>query len=809
MNPDGTVARESLLEEIAHTFRPERVISVYEKMVRNEFLAQQASEDALISRPKEGKRATLMIAPFWEGAAITFAEIAKKQDETNEKGKIVRRRDRVCTYGRYWDVDIAMGVKDISVMDGFYENLNIESLKDFIDHGCDLPRIPVGIQLSFAVGQALRQKILKDGFFVVWVFFGDGATAQGYFHEALNVASILKLPVIFVCRNNNWAISTRQHETTATQTYAEKALAYQMAFLRADGNDMFATYLVYKLAYEYVEQHGEPILIELLAYRGWFHTTAVNLNPLDVPREELERTRLEAPLRRTRLFLCSPEAKKYFGIHRTREEELAFYLQIAGRKLFELARSQQWREVLSLDWITEEDEKRYRKEHIPQGEVQKTTESSYKGSLISLKRRAEFIARWEKLNTEPLYESSFPDDVEPKLPLPEKLEGATSLDSIGIAHYILLARDRRHFVAGEDVAPGGGVMRATSLRKDVALQLFPHLKHRVLTGFLPLKEIVTFSDRIINTPLCENAIVGIFGMGAAQNGLRPIVEIQFDEFVMLAADQIQEAAKEIQMKGGITVLPMIIRLPSGGGRRIGWHQYCSMARFTNLPGIIIATWATVQDAFDITLAASRANRPVLLYEPIELYRPEFFLRRLGWYRYDSETGKEFFAPPAKPLKGDLIIRQPWQPIESFGARIAKEGRSKEETGGKSITIIAFGSMVYKALKAAELIERIERGSSVEVLDLRLIKPLDFASIAKSVAKTGRLVVAEESPKLFGIGAEILGSVFESKELFLKHLEAQAKRVASPEVHFLHSKYVESIIPGHKEIVKTALEILRE
>ncbi len=802
MEHDGTIIAPDLMKVISGTLSGTDFLDFRRDMALIRFLSMRAIDDARFASPK---RMTLMIGPLGEEAIMSLK-------------KVIRPADKIYSYGRYWDAQVAAGVNPKSVMDGFYENLDKESLKDFfVRHGCDLPRVPVGMQLDFGTGCAIRQKILGDGFSAVWVFFGDGATAQGYFHESLNVASILGLPVIFVCRNNQWALSTRQKEITATKTYAEKALAYNTAFLRADGDDPLAVYRAGVLAREYAERMSGPILVELVGYRRWDHTTAVS-RLIKVPPEEAELARLNDPFRRSRLFLLSSDADRYFGIRWSREDEFNLFMTLAGSKLFRWTQSSTYRELMDFEWITEEDEQRYRAIGPPSGIVQEIAEASYQGSVTSIERGEELADQWERLNTEPLMEP-FPNDplVNPlsadgsRYPIPDKIEEATCLVSTETALYYVVAHDERAFVAGEDGGPGGGANRATALHKKTALKLFPDCREQLLEGFLPLHAL--FPKRVINTPLCENAIVGIFGTGASQGGLRPIVEIQFEGFSTIAFDQIMEAAKEVQLKAGLATLPLVIRQPFGKGQRIKDHQTCHLANFANTPGLIIAIYSTVQDAFDMLVAASRSNRPVLFYEHLELNRPEHFLEELGWYHYDKEQKKEIWNEQIKSLlKCALLVRPPWQPLEHFGVRIAKEGKPKTETHGKSLTITAYGMMVYECLKAVEIIESEDPEVSIEVLDIRVLKPFEMTrdAIRQSVKKTGRIVTVQEEPLLFGTGAEIVASVVESPEIFLGgYIDAPPKRVGGKNAHLLLSKFVKFLVPGYEKIAEACREVIYE
>ena len=260
-----------------------------------------------------------------------------------------------------------------------------------------------------------------------------------------------------------------------------------------------------------------------------------------------------------------------------------------------------------------------------------------------------------------------------------------------------MAADRRVLLIGEDIGLYGGAFGVTR-----------GLNER-------------FADRIIETPISENGFVGV-ALGAAMGGYRPIVEIMFMDFVTLAMDQIvNHAAKIHYMYGGQVTAPLVIRLPGGGGRGYGAsHSQSLEAWFVHTPGLIVLSPATPADAKGLLEAALDEDSPVIFVESKVLY----------------DTKGEVPEEPYRVPIGKLRIARP----------------------GDDVTIAAYGRMVGTALSAADTLA--ELGISVEVLDLRSLKPLDIEGIAASVARTGRLAIVSEAPPQAGVAAEIAAVVAE-------------------------------------------------
>ncbi len=296
----------------------------------------------------------------------------------------------------------------------------------------------------------------------------------------------------------------------------------------------------------------------------------------------------------------------------------------------------------------------------------------------------------------------------------------TLVQALHDALAVALREDSRVVVLGEDVGRAGGVFRVTDgLQAEFG------------------------EDRVLDTPLAENGIVGA-AAGMAMYGLRPIVEIQFADFIYPAFDQIvSELAKLRYRSNGQYAAPVVVRAPMGGGIKGGlYHSQSPEAYFAHTPGLKVVVPATPRDAKGLLLAALADPDPVIFLEPKRLYRS---------IREEVPAGRHV------------------EPI----------GRARRAREGDRITLLTYGSTVPVALEAAERL-RAEGGGETEVLDLRTLVPLDLEGVLESVRKTGRVVILHEAPRTCGYGAELAALVAERA---LLRLEAPIARVAGFDTPF--------------------------
>jgi len=282
-----------------------------------------------------------------------------------------------------------------------------------------------------------------------------------------------------------------------------------------------------------------------------------------------------------------------------------------------------------------------------------------------------------------------------------------------------MALDPTVVLMGEDVGHNGGVFRATEgLQKEFG------------------------EERVMDTPLAESGIIGM-AMGMALNGMRPVPEIQFMDFIYPAFDQIvSEVAKVRYRSGGTYTCPMVIRTPYGGGIRGGhYHSQSAEAYFAHTPGLKIVVPSNPYDAKGLLISSIRDEDPVLFMEPKRIYRS---------------------------LKGEV-------PEEAYTVEL---GKAHVVRPGTDVTVLAWGSMLPICVQAAEIC--VGKGADCEVIDLRTLVPLDEETILNSVKKTGRVVVVQEAPRTCGFASEISAIIAEEA---IEYLEAPIVRVAGFDTPF--------------------------
>ncbi len=298
---------------------------------------------------------------------------------------------------------------------------------------------------------------------------------------------------------------------------------------------------------------------------------------------------------------------------------------------------------------------------------------------------------------------------------------------------MILSKDPLSVIIGEDVGRDGGVFRVT----DGLLQKFGN-------------------KRIIDTPLNELGIVGT-AIGMASYGLRPIAEIQFQDFIFPAFDQIiNQMAKIRYRSGGKFTAPVIIRTPYGGGIRGGlYHSQSGESYFVHTAGLVVVTPSNPYDAKGLLLSAHEAPDPVIFLEPKRLYRS---------------------------VKNDV-------PEEEYHVEIGKAKLLRE---GNSISIITYGSMLPTVLNTVE-----KNNVDADVLDLITLSPLDIDSVLKSVKKTGRAIIVHEAPRTLGVGAEISALI---SERAIEYLYSPIYRVTGFDTPFPYANE-EHYLPNEARIMR--------
>jgi pyruvate/2-oxoglutarate/acetoin dehydrogenase E1 component len=302
-----------------------------------------------------------------------------------------------------------------------------------------------------------------------------------------------------------------------------------------------------------------------------------------------------------------------------------------------------------------------------------------------------------------------------------------------------MRRDETVFCLGEDIGVFGGAFKVTD-------------------GFAEEFGI----DRVLDTPLAENAIVGA-AIGAAVEGMKPVCEMQFADFISCGFDQLVNVAAKLHYRQGVSV-PIVVRLPSGGGFSGGpFHSQNPEAWFLQSPGLKVVAPATAEDAKGLLVSAIRDPNPVC------------YLEHKGLYRY---------------VKGEVPEGDYEVPLGE--ARVAREG--------EEMSVITYGSGVHLALQAADALDE-----DIEVLDLRTLNPLDTEAILATARKTGKVLVAHEATRSAGVGAEVAALVTE--EAF-EDLDGPVRRLTAPDVPIPFSPPLEqAVLPQLEDMKEACRELL--
>jgi pyruvate dehydrogenase E1 component beta subunit len=319
----------------------------------------------------------------------------------------------------------------------------------------------------------------------------------------------------------------------------------------------------------------------------------------------------------------------------------------------------------------------------------------------------------------------------------------TYRDAIRAGMREALKSDPRVFLMGEDVGRYGGAYACSK---------------GLLEEFGP--------ERVRDTPLSESTFVGT-GIGAALGGMRPIVEVMTVNFSMLALDQIVNNAATLRhMSGGQLNVPLVVRMATGGGRQVAaQHSNSLEGWYAHVPGIKVLTPATVMDAKGMLLAALQESDPVFIFEHAYLY----------------------------PMEGELDENQKACDISKASVRRA----------GSDVSLITYGGSLWKAMQAAEQLAL--EGMEAEVIDLRVLRPLDTLTILASVAKTHRAVVISEAWRTGSFAAEVSAQIMEGA---FYELDAPVQRVCSAEVPIPYPKHLEdAALPQVATIVATVRQLL--
>ncbi|MGH9523777.1 MAG: alpha-ketoacid dehydrogenase subunit alpha/beta [Terriglobales bacterium] len=551
---------------------------------------------------------------------------------------------------------------------------------------------------------------------VVYVSSGEGTTSQGEFWESLNSASNRKLPVLYLCEDNEYAISVPVEVQTACGNISRLIANFpNFHFEEVDGTDFLASYAAIQRAVVHIRGGNGPAFVHGHVVRPYSHSLSDD-EKLYRPESERQEEAKRDPIAKLQMFLLREGILDEDGINRLESEVDAEVQEAAERAL---------------------------KAKFPQpGSETKFVYSPHLDPTSEAFHKQPEIAH-----------------AEPGKPAAEK----TMADLINMTLRDEMQRDARVVMFGEDIADcsreqylkpkqikgKGGVFKLTSgLQCDYG------------------------SDRVFNSPLAEANIVGR-AIGMATRGLKPVVEIQFFDYIWTAMMQLRNEMPLIRWRSNNAFsCPAVVRVAIGGYLTGGaiYHSQCGESIFTHIPGLRVVFPSNALDAAGLLRTAIRCDDPVMFLEHKRLYRETY-----GRAPY---PGKDFTVPFGK-------------------ARIVQHG--------DDITLVTYGATVPRALQAAQRIER-DHGVKVELLDLRTLNPYDWEAIVASVTKTNRVLVVHEDVLSWGYGAEIAARI--ADELF-ENLDAPVRRVAAKDTYVAYQPILENEILPQANDVYEALVSLAE
>jgi 2-oxoisovalerate dehydrogenase E1 component len=537
---------------------------------------------------------------------------------------------------------------------------------------------------------------------VTYVSLGDGTSSEGEFWEALNASALGKLPVIFCVEDNGYAISVPVEVQTAGGSISRLVSGFpNFHFEEVDGTDPVASYGAFQRAVRYCREGHGPAFVHAHVIRPYSHSLSDD-ERLYRPDSERERDAARDPVTRTQMFLLREGILDDKGINQLEKEVEAEIQAAADRALEALPAPPE--SVMKYLYSPDVDPTSATFETQPAAEPAPAAD----GKKPATKTMADLIT-------------------------------ATLRDE--------MKRDERIVIFGEDVADAS--------REE-------YLKRKLIKGKGGVFKLTYGlqsefgSDRVFNSPLAEAAIVGR-ATGMATRGLKPVVEIQFFDYIWPAMMQLRDELPTIRWRSnnGFSC-PAVIRVAIGGYLTGGaiYHSQCGESIFTHIPGLRVVFPSNALDAAGLLRTAIRCDDPVLFLEHKRLYREAF-----GRAAY---PGPEYMIP---------------------------FGKAKIVQPGENLTVITYGAVLPRALQAAQKLER-ERGVKVEIIDLRCLNPFDWDAIAASVEKTSRVLVAYEDTLSWGYGAEIAARI--ADQLFDK-LDAPVRRVAAKDTFVAYQPILEDAI----------------
>jgi len=550
---------------------------------------------------------------------------------------------------------------------------------------------------------------------VVLACVGEGSTSQGEFWEALNSSSNQKLPVIFMIEDNGYAISVPVEVNTPGGNISRLVANFpNFHFAEVDGTDPVASLAAFQEAAAYCRAGNGPAFVHGHVIRPYSHSLSDD-DKLYRSAAERESDALRDPIARMRLRLLEASVMTEDQLHEL-EQQLDREVAEAAERALE----------------------------APLPKIESITEHVYSEDLDPI--RAAFA-------TEKVEAGAKSNGKKP-------LAGErTMADLINVCLRDEMRRDDRIVIYGEDVADASREQALSEVKgKGGVFKLTAGLQTEFGSG------------RVFNSPLAEANIVGR-AVGMAVRGMKPVVEIQFFDYIWPAMHQLHNELSLMRWRSnGAWAAPAVVRVPIGGYLTGGaiYHSQSGESIFTHIPGLRVVFPSNALDANGLLRTAIRCDDPVLFLEHKRLYRET--------YGRAAYPGPDFAIP---------------------------FGKAKIVRPGADLTLITYGAVVPRALQAAELARR-KHSIDVEIVDLRSLNPYDWEAIATSVRKTSRALVAHEDMLSWGYGAEIAARI--GDELF-EDLDAPVRRVAGMDTFVAYQPVLEdAILPQPEAILKAIVSL---
>jgi 2-oxoisovalerate dehydrogenase E1 component len=543
----------------------------------------------------------------------------------------------------------------------------------------------------------------------VYVSIGEGSTSQGEFWESLNTASNGKLPVLYLVEDNGYAISTPVEANTPGGNISRLVANFpNFHFAEIDGTDPIASYKALVEAVAYCRAGHGPALVHGHVVRPYSHSLSDDERAYRTA-SEIEEDAKRDPISRMQMWLLREGILDEDGINKL--------------------------------------------ERIADEEVQRAADRAVQAVLPGVETIPLHVYSEDLKPSDARFATEPQATADPAERTMAELINTCLRDE--------MRRDQRIVIFGEDVADATreeGLKEGRFKGKGGVFKLTAGLQ----TEF--------GSDRVWNSPLAEANIVGR-AIGMAVRGLKPVVEIQFFDYIWPAMHQMRNELALVRWRSNAGFsCPLVMRVPIGGYLTGGsiYHSQSGESIFTHTPGVRVVMPSNAIDALGLLRTAIRCDDPVLFLEHKRLYRETF-----GRAAY---PGPEYCIP---------------------------FGKAKVVRPGKDLTVITYGAVVPRALQAAQKLHR-DQGVDVELIDLRSLSPYDWESIAESVRKTNRVIIAHEDMLSWGYGAEIAARI--GDELF-HDLDAPVRRVGAMDTFVAYQPLLEdAILPQPEDLYRTMAEL---